>query len=185
MAADSISPTPPRFRLQLWRVAVWLVLLLAVFGILQYCVHGWHVAQALQAPGNKHAHDGLIGLLVWDVAYLVGACITLAVTASALMWRSWSRRALRIVAVIWALWFLATGILLAARYVAYLHHSEALLDGPQLSAAARALLDRVHRSYEVGIALKAAAVVVLAWLAWRLGMPAVCAQFAGRSSLRK
>jgi hypothetical protein len=51
---------------------------------------------------------------------------------------------------------------------------------PQLSDVALWMIARAERTWQVGLALKAAAIPLLLWLAWQLGRPAVRAQFRPR-----
>lgn len=177
MPAQHAATTTSRFRPSIWRVVTWLLLLLAVFGIFQYSVHAWHVLATLRTLGESDVHAAMTRMLAWDVAYLAGACVTLAAAAGALLRRGWARPVLRVVAGLLALWLLATAIMLGARWTSFNHHSSMLMAQSNLGEAGQALLARVRRSYIVAIALKAVAVPVLVWLAWRLGVPSVRAQF--------
>lgn len=173
------SAVPPASRLGLsgWRVVTWLLLLLAVFGILQYSVHAWHVAEWLRKGGQAPSHAALTRMLAWDIAYLVGACITLTVAAAALLRRGWARPALRVVAGLLALWLLATALMLVAHWSGFSHRTEELMSLPGLADGARMLLERARRNYLVGMGLKLAAVPILAWLSWYLGRVRVRGQF--------
>ncbi|HET7663490.1 MAG TPA: hypothetical protein VFK31_07610, partial [Rhodanobacteraceae bacterium] len=91
--------------------------------------------------------------------------------------RAWARPVLRVVAGILALWFLVTAIQMAAQWSSLSNQSATLLSQSALNDAGRVLLERIQRRYLVAMILKAIAVPVLAWLAWRLGTPAVRAQF--------
>ena len=169
-----------RFRPALWRIVTWLLLLLSIFGILQYSVHAWHVAAALNAAQNKD-HAGLAGMLAWDIVYLVVACITVLAAAAVLFRRAWARPVLRVVAGVLALWMLITAIQMLAQWSSLNAQSATLMAQPDLNDAGRAMLQHVQRRYLVAMILKAISVPVLAWLAWRLGTPAVRAQFPARA----
>ncbi|HET7359914.1 MAG TPA: hypothetical protein VFJ04_07185 [Rhodanobacteraceae bacterium] len=168
------SPVAPRFAP--WRIVCWVLLLLAALGILQYADHAWRVGSLLHAG----ADPALRRMLAWDVAYLAGACITLGATAGALLRREWARRLLRVVAVLLALWALATGIAVLAQWSAFQHVSAQLLARPGTTADDRIVLAHARRVFIAGTALKLVAVPVLAWLAWRLGVPGVRSQFHAR-----
>ncbi|HET7266507.1 MAG TPA: hypothetical protein VFJ15_00195 [Oleiagrimonas sp.] len=157
----------------IWRVVTWLVLLLAIFGVFQYSVHAWRVGAAVAAGAPEAATRAL----AWDVAYLVVACVTLSAAAGTLLWRGWARPVLRIVAGLLALWLLVTAIMLGVDWVSFSRHSQELMAQPHMGDTVRALRERVRNTYLVAIVLKAVAVPVLAWLAWRLGVPSVRAQF--------
>lgn len=178
MPAPPVPAPLPRLQLSAWRIVAWVIVLLAIFGIFEYCVHGWHVAAALRAASSGSPERArLTRMLVWDGAYLAGACITLAAAGGALLRRGWGRPALRVVAGLLALWMLASGILLARDLVALAHRSRLLLAQPGVADAGRELIAHVRRSYIVAIVLKGVGMLVLGWLAWRLGAPAVRAQF--------
>ncbi len=173
------SAVPPASRLGLsgWRVVTWLLLLLAVFGIFQYSVHAWQVAEWLRKGGQDPSHAALTRMLAWDIAYLLGACITLTVAAAALLRRGWAWFALRVVAGLLALWLLVTALVLAAHWSGFSHRTEELMSLPKLADSARVLVERARRNYLVGMGLKLAAVPVLAWLSWHLGRAPVRGQF--------
>jgi glucan phosphoethanolaminetransferase (alkaline phosphatase superfamily) len=172
------SPTaPPRFAP--WRLACWVLLLLAALGILQYVDHAWQVAALLRDATDATA---LRHMLIWDIAYLAGACVVLSAAAGALLRREWARRLLRVVAALLAVWALVTAIAILAQWNAFQHVSAQLLAQPDTTAGDRALLAHARRVFMAGTALKLAAVPVLAWLAWRLGVPGVRAQFRARRS---
>lgn len=177
MPKQSATTATSRFRPSIWRVVTWLLLLLTVFGIFQYSAQVWHVGAALHHADRAEAQDALTRMMVWNVAYLAGACITLVATAGVLFRRSWARPALRVVAALLALWLLVTAIMMGAHLASFNHHSSMLLAQSDLGEAGRAMLARVRRAYLVGIVLKAVAVPILVWLAWRLGVPSVRAQF--------
>lgn len=180
MPAPADTPYVKGSTFALWRIVTWLLLLLAVFGIFQYSVHAWHVGGLLDMEGWEDRRASLLGMLAWDVAYLIVACAAVASAAGALLRRGWARSALRVVAAVLALWLLATTIMMLARWSTFNHQSAALAGESGLSDVARDMVERVRRQYLVAMVLKAVAVPVLAWLSWRLGRPAVRAQFMPR-----
>jgi len=167
------TTVPTSRRPAVWRVLTWLVLLLAIFGVLQYAVHAWRVGAAVLAG----APDAATRALAWDVAYLVVACVTLTASAGTLLWRGWARPVLRVVAGLLALWLLVTAILLGMDWMSFNQHSQVLLAQPDMADTVRAVSKRISNTYLVAIVLKAVGVPILAWLAWRLGVPSVRAQF--------
>lgn len=165
-----------------WRLVAWVLLLLAAFGILQYTRHAWQVLAVMHGPPLAGApHGAALGwMLAWDGLYLLGACLTLAVAAGALLGREWARRALRVVALLLALWALVSGVALMMQWQAFQRSSEALAALPHLDESGQALLQRLRRTFVLGIGMKLVAVPVLGWLAWRLGAPTVRVQFRRR-----
>ena len=77
-----------------------------------------------------------------------------------------------------SVWLLVTAIMLVAHWNSFSNHSAAVLAQTRPGDAGRVLLEHMQRRYLVAIILKAVGVPVLAWLAWRLGVPAVREQFA-------
>ena len=162
-----------------WRVAVWLLLLLAAFGCAQYLAH----MQLLWAH-----RDGLLpadsaawrGMLAWDVAYFVAAFALIVLSAGCILRQAWARAPMRVACVVLALWALATGGMLAAQWLAFERSSaDALL---QLASGDRLRTAIVHarRSYRIALGFKLATAPVLLWLAWQLGAPSARAQFRQR-----
>jgi hypothetical protein len=161
-----------------WRIVVWLMLLLAGFGCLQYVLHAQQVWGALQASGNAEATSHLRAVLAWDLAYLVGALAVIVICAGAILRQPWSRVALQVAAVLLAIWALVSGVTLFAQW----HNVDkaASLLQPGADEAAEQTLVRLRRNFEMAVGLKFLAVPALLWLAWRLSRPAVREQFRPR-----
>lgn len=169
--------------LALWRIVAWLMLLLAAYGCLQYSVHAgqlWRVLQQLPA-GNSGDAAQLYRMLAWDVGYFVIAFGVVVICAGAILRQAWARPALQVAAILLALgWGLAGGLMLLSQWREFsqgvaMTNAQAPLDPASLQA-----LDHMRRSFLIAMATKAIAVPVLLWLAWRLGTPAVRAQFHAR-----
>ena len=142
----------PRFGA--WRVGTWIVLLLAAFGGVLYLRHG-------------------------DWPYLVGAFAVLIACAGCILRQPWARQALRVVALLLALWALATGGLMLAQWGQFATARAHALSQPQPELALL-VIEQARRSFLLGLALKALLVPLLLWLAWQLGRPSVRAQFVAR-----
>jgi hypothetical protein len=160
----------------LYRILTWCMLLLAMLGVLEYSVHAWQVWQHFSGV-DAAARARLRVMLGWDAAYLVGACLTLSVAAGVLLRREWARRAMRVVALLLAAWAVWT----AWRWSGADHALAQLLARPDLDAISRAQITHQRRALRMAMLLKLASAPLLAWLAWRLGRPAVRAQFRGRA----
>ena len=78
--------------------------------------------------------------------------------------------ALRVAAVLLAAWALASGVLLASAMRALL----------PADTAVSLMVAQLPHSYLLALGMKAVAVPVLLWLAWRLGRPDVRARFMRR-----
>lgn len=141
----------PRFAA--WRVAVWIVLLLAAFGGVQYLRHG-------------------------DWLYLAGALAVIVACAGGILRQAWSRQALRITAMLLVLWVLGSGGLMLAQWGQFdlaRAHAQA-----QPQPDLLLVIEQARRSYLLGLVLKALLLPLLLWLGWQLGRPALRAQFVAR-----
>lgn len=145
---------PPR-RFAAWAIALWVLLLVAALGCVQYLQHG-------------------------EYAYLLAAVIVVVVCASCILRQAWARPTMRVMAVLLALWALVTGVLMlqyGSDFEAAREHARAQ---PEVAEMAIWMINRAQRTWQVGLTLKALAVPLLSWLAWQLGRPAVRAQFGSR-----
>jgi hypothetical protein len=178
MRAESVARGPG---FTLWRVLVWLLLLLAAFGCVQYFNHAdllWRQRDAL-AP-NSAAAGALQRLLAWDVVYLLAAFALIVLCAGCILRQAWARPWLRVAAGVLALWMLVTGGAMLAQWSSLLHASrDAMAQLGGQSGLQQALL-HARYSYLLALGMKAIAIPMLLWLSWRLGVPAVRAQFRHR-----
>lgn len=164
-----------------WRVVVWLLLLLAAFGCLQYFSHAellWTQRPAVASSGEASA--ALRVMLAWDVAYLLGACVLIVLCAGCILRQAWARPALRVAGALLALWMLASGAAMLIQWPAFEHASADALGQLHGDVALRHALLQARHTYLAALVLKAVAVPVLLWLAWSLGRAGVRAQFRRR-----
>lgn len=180
----TMRPGASSSRLALWRIVLWLILLLAAFGCLQYVHHAQEVWEHLQAlaPGDAQRAPGLRRMLAWDAGYLLVAFALIVLCAGGILHQAWSRLPLQVAAGILAAWSALSGLWLFQQWHAFVDSATVMAgaSGPQATVALQALLDHARRSYRIGLALKIVSVPVLVWLAWRLGQSSVKAQFRGR-----
>jgi hypothetical protein len=177
------QPAPPR-GLTIWRVLVWMLLLFAALGCLQYVRHAqlvWGQLQAL-APAQPDAVAALRGMLAWDIGYLLAAFVLIVICAGCILRQAWARPVLRVASCLLALWALVSGGLLLAQWSSFSHASADAIAQLQSDAALQQALLHARRSYQMALILKAVAVPVLLWLAWQLGLPVVKVQFRRRPS---
>jgi len=144
----------PVSRFGLWRVATWIVLLLAGVGGVLYLRHG-------------------------DWPYLAGTFVVVLVCAGGILRQPWARQALRVVALLLALWALATGGLMLAQWGQFDAARAHATTQPQAQLLLL-LIEQARRNFLLGLALKALLIPLLLWLAWQLGRPSVRAQFVAR-----
>lgn len=167
-----------------WRVMVWLLLLLAAFGCVQYINH----AQLLWAQRHAFAPDpaamkALRGILAWDIAYLLAAFTLIVLCAGCILRQAWARPAMRVGAIVLALWALVTAVALLLQWPSFDRASaDAMHQLGDQAKLQQALLHARH-SYIIALVLKSLAVPLLLWLSWQLGRPAVRAQFRQRRRL--
>lgn len=154
-----IPPTVPRDargrRFALWAVVPWVVLLLSALACAQYLNHR-------------------------DYPYLIASLLVFVVSAGCILRLAWARFAMQLVAVVLAIWSLATGVLMLRHWGEFELARQHAMSQPQITELAVWMINRAQRTWEVGLALKALAVPMLLWLAWRLGRPQVRAQFGVR-----
>ena len=162
-----------------WRVLLWLLLLLAAFGCVQYLSHAqwlWGM-RANVPPGQQGAWQRM---LAWDVAYFVGAFALIVLCAGCILRQAWARVPLRVAAALLALWALVSGGLMLSQWLQLERSSTDAIAHLASNDQLRIAILHARRSFRIALALKLAAIPALLWLAWRLGMPAVRAEFHRR-----
>ena len=154
MASTLRAGTPsPRFAT--WAIAPWMLLLFAALGCVQYLQHA-------------------------EYAYLLAAMAVIVVSAGCILRQAWARPSMRTLALLLALWALVTGVLMLRQWGDFETARQQAMAQPQLGQVALWLIARARRTWLVALALKAAAIPLLLWLAWVLGTPAARAQFRRR-----
>jgi hypothetical protein len=165
-----------------WRMLVWVLLLLAGFGGVQYVSHAqqvWGVLKSLP-PGDATASSALYGMLAWDAGYLVVAFALIVVCAGCILRQGWARPVLRLIALALCIWSAYRGVLLWQQWGALNQAGAALATGAQASALEGAQLTDLRHIVLAGLGLRIIAVPALLWLSWQLGQPAVRLQFKAR-----
>jgi hypothetical protein len=142
-------------RFSAWAVGPWVLLLFAAMGFVQYLRHAEYV-------------------------YLAAALLVIVACAGCILRQAWARPTMQLLAVLLAVWALASGVLMLQQWGDFDTARQHALAQPQLSDVALWMIARAERTWQVGLALKAAAIPLLLWLAWQLGRPAVRAQFRQR-----
>lgn len=156
-STKSIKPERPGRRFAAWAIIPWVMLLLAALGFVQYLRYAEYV-------------------------YLAAALLVIVVCAGCIMRQAWSRPAMRVVALLLALWSLTTAVLMLQQFGDFELARQHALAQPQLGEVAVWLVDRAERVWQVGIALKVLAAPALLWLVVQLGRPGVRIQFRQRRS---
>ena len=139
-------------RFAVWAIGLWVVLLLAAMGFVQYLRHGEYV-------------------------YLAAAVLVIAVCAGCILRHAWARPTMQVLAVLLALWSLVSGVLMLQQSGDFETARQHAMAQPQFGDVALWMIARAERTWQVGVALKAVSIPLLLWLAWQLGRPAVREQF--------
>lgn len=142
-------------RFSVWAIGPWIVLLFAAMGAVQYLQHA-------------------------EYAYLLAALLIFVVCAGCIMRLAWARPTMQVLAVLLALWALASGVLMLQQWGDFETARQHAQAQPQLGEVALWMIARAQRTWQVALALKALALPLLLWLAWQLGRPSVRAQFRPR-----
>ncbi|MFC5436446.1 hypothetical protein ACFPME_07740 [Rhodanobacter umsongensis] len=142
-------------RFSVWAIGLWVLLLFAAVGSVQYLQHG-------------------------EYPYLAAALLVIAVCAGCILRRPWARPIMRVLAVVLALWALLTGALMLQQWGDFAVARQHAMTESQLGEVALWMIARAQRTWQVALALKALAIPLLLWLAWQLGRPGVRAQFPPR-----
>jgi hypothetical protein len=169
-------------RLSGWGCVIWLLLLLAALGGVQYLNHGMRVWAQLQTlPASDHqAIAALRVMLAWDIAYLIAAFAVIVVSAGCVLRQEWARRSMRVVAAVLALWALLTAGLMLGQWDSFEQARQLAQAQPRAVEAMLDLIAQARRSYLMALGLKALAIPVLFWLTWRLARLDVRAAFHAR-----
>ena len=154
MALPAPAETTSR-RFSAWLVSLWVLLLFAALGAVQYLQHG-------------------------EYPYLVAALLVIVVCAGCILRQAWARPALQVLAIVLAAWALLSGALMLRQWGDFAIARQHAMAQPQLGEVALWMIARAQRTWQVALALKVLAIPLLLWLAWQLGLPDVRARFRHR-----
>jgi len=166
--------------LTLWRIVVWLILLLAAYGCLQYLLHARQLWVTLRPLPASNAEDigQLQKMLAWDVLYFAASFALVVICAGAILRQAWARVSLQVACVLLAVgWGLVGGVLLFAHWREFSQAVALTNAQDSLDQASQMALAHMRRSFLMALGIKLACIPVLLWLAWRLGLPQTRAQF--------
>ncbi|GAB2587967.1 hypothetical protein ISP15_07115 [Dyella jejuensis] len=170
----------PKSSFAWWRMLVWLLLLLAAYGGVQYIHHAQQVRDVLQSlpAGDAQSAAALHRMLGWDIGYLLAAFLVIAACAGCILRQAWARPALRVIASILCVWSAYRGVLLWHQWSAL--GAAGAMPSALLTPEQAAQWADLKRVLLIGLLLRVIAVPALLWLAWQLGQPAVRLQFRAR-----
>ncbi|HVI54617.1 MAG TPA: hypothetical protein VM621_06160 [Luteibacter sp.] len=160
----------------LWRIVVWMVMLLAAVG---FVINANAAIVAAGAIGSfspeaaAGAPDPRL-FMAWALVTTFGAFAVMALALGTLRWREWGRSYLRIAAGVLVVWAIVTALLAFRQWQAIGME----LGQPGLPPDLMLRDMKMRSILVVGIVLKIVSVPVLAWLAWVLGRSSVRQQFA-------
>ena len=100
--------------------------------------------------------------------------------AGCILRQAWARAPLRVACGVLVLWALASGGMMLAQWSQFHRASADALAQLGNDDALRSAVVHAQRVFRITLGLKAVAIPVLLWLAWRLGTPAVRTQFRHR-----
>jgi hypothetical protein len=165
-----------------WRMIAWVLLLVAGFGCVQYIQHAqqlWGVLKTL--PAGDSDIDKAHAMLAWDAGYFIVAFAVIIASAGCILRQAWARPVLRVISLVLAVWAAYRAVL-----AWYDQHMLSVV-GQTLVKIGRSSPEQIAESEHaqhlllISAGIGAVAVVVLLWLAWQLGQPAVRLQFRARS----
>jgi hypothetical protein len=133
-------------------IVVWLILLFAILGAVQYVAHAEDV-------------------------YVLASVVVMVVCVGCIARMRWARPTMRVLALLLALWSIATAVLMLRQWGDFEVARQHAQNEPQLREIALWMVARAERTWQVGLALKALAIPALVWLSWQLGRPHVRSQF--------
>jgi hypothetical protein len=142
-------------RFSAWAIGLWVLLLFAALGAVQYLQHG-------------------------EYPYLLAALLIIVTCAGCILRLAWARPAMQVLTIVLAAWALLTGALMLRQWGDFAIARQHAMAQPQLGDVALWMIARAQRTWQVALALKALAIPLLLWLAWQLGQPGVRAQFRHR-----
>ncbi|EIL97688.1 hypothetical protein RHOFW104T7_03450 [Rhodanobacter thiooxydans] len=151
------NDTVPARRFAAWAIGPWVLLLFAALGFVQYLRHG-------------------------EYAYLAASLLVIVACAGGILRQAWARPVLQLLAMLLAAWALVSGVLMLQQWNDFDTARQHAQAQPQMGEVTLWMIARAERVWQVGLALKAAAIPLLLWLAWQLGRPAVRTQFRRWSS---
>nr|WP_199042782.1 hypothetical protein [Dyella sp. ASV24] len=163
-----------------WRIAAWLILLLAAYGCLQYMTHAGQLWQALKPLPASDSGDilQLQKMLAWDVLYFIIAFALVVICAGAILRQAWARASLQVACVLLAIgWGLVGGLMLFSQWREFSQAVALTNAQSSLDTASQLALAHMHRSFLIAMGTKIAGAPALLWLAWWLGRPQIRAQF--------
>jgi hypothetical protein len=171
-----------RARFAWWRMIAWMLLLVAGFGCVQYVRHIqqlWGVLQTL--PAGDSDIDQIHTMLAWDAGYFLVALVVIVVSAGCILRQAWARPVLRVLSLALAVWAAYRA------FAAWYQWHMLTVIGPALVAMGRSTPEQITEAQHmqhlllISAGVGVFAVIVLLWLAWQLGQPAVRLQFRARS----
>jgi glucose dehydrogenase len=162
-----------------WRIAAWLIVLVAGVGAFFYARDAIGIALALRDGTTGIGTPAAQAQLGWDVAYFIASAALAALAALVLRGKRRAVLPLRLVCLLVAIWA-ATGVFSMWRALAQVREGLAVaLASPDASAVALASPDAsgdlanavgpILTYMYMSLGVRILVIPVLGWVAWRLG----------------
>jgi hypothetical protein len=150
-----------------WRIAAWLIVLVAGVGAFFYARDAIGIALALRDGTTGIGTPAAQAQLGWDVAYFIAAAALAALAA--LVLRGKRRAVLPLVCLLVAIWA-ATGVFSMWRALAQVREGLAVaLASPDASADLANAVGPILTYMYMSLGVRILVIPVLGWVAWRLG----------------
>jgi hypothetical protein len=160
----------------------WVLLLAAGFGCVQYIQHAqqlWGVLQTL--PAGDGDIDKVNTMLAWDAGYFIVAFIVIVASAGCILRQAWARPVLRVLSLALGIWAAYRAVIAWYQSRTFGYVNAALVSAGHSTPEQTAQIQHMQNLALITAGVGAVTVLVLLWLAWQLGQPAVRLQFRARS----
>ena len=152
-----------------WRIAAWLIVLVAGVGAFFYARDAIGVWLALRDGRTGIGTSAAQAQLGWDIAYFIAATLLAALAALVLRGKRRAVLPLRLVCLLVAVWA-ATGAFSMWRALAQVREGLAVaMASPDASGDLANVVGPILTFMYVSLGLRILIIPVLGWVAWRLG----------------
>lgn len=152
-----------------WRIAAWLIVLVAGVGAFFYARDAIGIALALRDGTTGIGTPAAQAQLAWDVVYFIAAAALAALAALVLRGKRRAVLPLRLVCLLVAIWA-ATGAFSMWRALAQVREGLAVaLASPDASADLANAVGPILTYMYMSLGVRILVIPVLGWVAWRLG----------------
>jgi len=152
-----------------WRIAAWLIVLVAGVGAFFYARDAIGISLALRDGATGVGTPAAQAQLGWDIAYFIAAAALAVLAALVLRGKRRAVLPLRLVCLLVAIWA-ATGVFSMWRALAQVREGLAVaLATPDASGDLASAVGPILTYMYLSLGLRILVIPVLGWVAWRLG----------------